>query len=172
MSHFSKSTQVCHLQLWIGNDFQKYATGIIIYHLFYLFYICEIYQMCLHTKTAQSTKQQGKGIAEKMLGGDDILTLRSQCQHGIADGSHTGVESSGMRGTRKCSHTTLQIGYRRVFYTRIIWCLDLVCKGIRHDLRIIKFVCQCIIYWHTQRIISISALIGHMDGLCLFLHLI
>lgn len=73
MCHFRDGFQVSNLQLWVGQDFEKYAAGVIINGFAHGFDIGQIAQTHLYAKTAQSGYEQGISIAEEMLGCNNIL---------------------------------------------------------------------------------------------------
>ena len=170
VSHLGERLQVGHFQLRIGNDFKEHAAGILIDSLAHLFYIGQIAQSDLHSETAQGGNQQGIGVAEEMLGADDVLALCCKRHQRIADSCHTRIEGCNMLCPRQRFDAALQVGNRRILHTRIVRSLDLVSKGIRHDGCVVKFVSQRIIYRNAQRIVSVSAFVCHMNGLSLFLH--
>ncbi len=89
MSHLRDGLQVGNLQLRVGQDFQEHAAGVIINGLAYRFDIGQIAQADLYAETAQGGNEQGIGIAEEMLGGNDVLALCSQRHEGVADCRHS-----------------------------------------------------------------------------------
>ena len=89
MCHFRDGFQVSNLQLWVGQNFEKYAAGVIINGFAHGFDIGQIAQMHLYTKTTQSGNKQRISIAEEMLGCNNIFALCCQRHEGVADGRHS-----------------------------------------------------------------------------------
>ena len=102
-----------------------------------------------------------------MLRGNDVLVLCSQGHESVADCRHSWIEGCGVGCIGEGCHSALQVGYRRILHSGVIRCLG---ECFRHDGCIVEFIGKGVIYWNAQRIVSIAALVFHMNGLCLFLH--
>ena len=170
MSHFRDGFQIGNLQLWVGQDFQEDAAGVIIDGFTHLLYIGQVAQTHLYAESAQGSNEQSVGIAEEMLRGNDVLALCSQGHESIADCRHSRIEGCGVGSIGEGCHSALQVGYRRILHTGVIGSLDLVGECFRHHGSIVEFVGKGVIYWNAQRIVSIAALVFQMNGLRLFLH--
>ena len=89
VSHFRNGFQIGNLQLWVGQDFEEDAAGVIINGFAHGFDIGQIAQAHLYAKTAQSGNEQGISIAEEMLGCNNIFALCCQRHEGVADCRHS-----------------------------------------------------------------------------------
>ena len=162
--------QVSHLHLRVGDDLQKDAACILVDNSLHSLRISQICKLAAHTEFAEGGHEQRERVAKKMLRCHNILALCRKCHDRIADSCHTTIERNDILCAGEGLDTFLKVGNRRIFTTGIVRCVDTVAKGIAHRLSIVKLIGYCIVHRHTECIVSVAPLIGHMYGLCLFLH--
>ena len=66
MGCLSKCSNVCHLHLGIGDNFEEHGTRVIIYQPFRLIHVCQVCSTHLHPKLRQRLAEERVCVAKEM----------------------------------------------------------------------------------------------------------
>jgi len=162
VGYFGNCLQVGYFLLGIGNNFQKYATGLLVDGSFHGFQVGKVAQTGLHAKPQQCARNQRQRVAEKMARCDNGAALGTHSKQCIADGGHARVEGCHMGCSCQCFHPLLEVGHCGIFHTGIVGGADADAESIRHLFGVAKLVCHIVVYWYCQRTIGIGSDIRRM----------
>ena len=170
MGYFGQGTEVGHLHLGIGDNFQEDAARPLVDCGTHFVYLGQIAKAGLYAEALQGLGKQGVGIAKQVARCHHVAPCGCHSHQGVADGCHAGVEGRHGGSAGQLGDFLFEVSHSGIGHAGIVRAVNTSTKGIGHDGRILKLVGRGVIDGHIQRTVSIRLLVGSVDGLCRFTH--